>query len=358
MVNFRMLWFTIISAVLLTGVVVIAVIASRRHQRPQTGPGTRPESNVSFTTIDVSTVPDWAPGLSLAQFNEFMRLIEAHFVARDGRLTFDDGWVIREMGEGREPHRYGLTNLAQTCAQSPIEEWPSIIAWHFDYIADEVEHGEADIEVFKSFENARSVLHVRIWAEEALGVFSELDERMPARIDLPGTVTTLVFDLPRTIRSVMRSESDHWNLSDAELFEIALANLRAAGDLPKPECQDIGEGARLYMFVGDSFLVGSIALILEDYPELLGPFGTLVGVPTRHVVIAAPIQNVSAVHVIKQVIPMIDDVSRKGPGTISPHLYWYRDGRYVPLPYQIKESSVAFHPPAEFIEVLNELPER
>lgn len=306
----------------------------------------------------VGIVPDWAPGLNPMQYQRFMQLVEAYFVARHGRFDFEDPWVLSESGDERGPWQYGLTNLAQMCAAAPGDEWEQIIAHHFEVVANELEDDAMQAERFGSFEEARPFLYPRLWPQEALDEMGDVHEHMLARIDLPGTVTTLVFDLPRSVRTVVRDEADRWNLSDSELFEIALANLRKLEDMPRVEAMEFGEGIILYAFAGDSFLTASIALVIKDYPEILGEHGALVGVPTRHIAVVYPVQDLGVVPAINQIIPMLARIEREGPGSISPHLYWYFNGAYMLLPYRLTDKSIDFQPPDAFVEVLNNLPER
>ena len=49
---------------------------------------------------------------------------------------------------------------------------------------------------------------------------------------------------------------------------------------------------------------------------------------------------------------------REGPGSISPHLYWWREGRFAQLPSKVTATSVTFSPPDVFVsEVLDRLSE-
>jgi hypothetical protein len=47
----------------------------------------------------------------------------------------------------------------------------------------------------------------------------------------------------------------------------------------------------------------------------------------------------------------------QGPGSISPDLYWWREGSVTLLPSQFDGSNIQFMPPDEFVQALNALPE-
>ena len=66
--------------------------------------------------------------------------------------------------------------------------------------------------------------------------------------------------------------------------------------------------------------------------------------------------DVSAVvQAINHVIPMIRKYYDEGPGSLSRHLYWWRDGSLRLLPAEVEPSGITFHPPGDFVDVLNGL---
>jgi hypothetical protein len=48
-------------------------------------------------------------------------------------------------------------------------------------------------------------------------------------------------------------------------------------------------------------------------------------------------------------------MEREGPGSITPNLYWYRDGRFTLLPYEIANKQFNFRPPDELVDLMNQL---
>jgi hypothetical protein len=126
---------------------------------------------------------------------------------------------------------------------------------------------------------------------------------------------------------------------------------------PDVSQQDLGEGVTLTLFSDESFFVASHALLLEEHPECVGPFGALVGVPHRHVMLVFPIHDLRVLPAIHMMIPIIAGMERDGPGSISPLLYWYKDGDYTTLPYNIDKNTLNFTPPEDFLAVLNLLGE-
>ena len=56
-------------------------------------------------------------------------------------------------------------------------------------------------------------------------------------------------------------------------------------------------------------------------------------------------------------LQVIVGMHRDGPGSISQNLYWYHEGEYIVLPYELEDQSLRFLPPDDFSELLDELGE-
>ncbi len=94
---------------------------------------------------------------------------------------------------------------------------------------------------------------------------------------------------------------------------------------------------------------------MQDHPQLIGTYGSLVGVPHRHAVLIYPIENIEVVKVITNLIPIITGMYSEGPGSLSPDLFWHRDGILEQLPYQLEDNTIQFTPTERFLEMLNSL---
>ena len=142
-----------------------------------------------------------------------------------------------------------------------------------------------------------------------------------------------------------------------DLFEIGLDNVRAEG---RPEVQtfDLDKGARFFALVGDSFFTSSHALALGEVLVPPSEHGALVTIPHRHAVLFHPIVDMKAILAINSMIPVTFGMYQEGPGSVSPNLYWWRDGALTHLPTKVTSQSITFSPPDAFVnEVLNKLPE-
>lgn len=299
------------------------------------------------------TPPAWASFFSAEQYGQFLHLVAAHFRSKGVTFEMGDGVVLLEPGsEGRQ--QLGLLNLAQLCGRNEPAEWPQIIAEHFDTLNKSQREQQVLEERVADFERVRELLAVRLWPEDYL---RELDgSKLIHRQDIPGTVSALVFDLPSSIRNVTPEEAEGWGMDLDELFELGLANVRE-NCIPDQSEQELTENVSVQLFSDESFFVASHALMLDDHGECIGSFGALVGIPHRHVLLAYPIENLNVLQAIHCLIPVISGMERDGPGSISPRLYWYKDGAYTDLPYRIEGRTLHFSPPEDFVEMLNLLSE-
>jgi hypothetical protein len=117
------------------------------------------------------------------------------------------------------------------------------------------------------------------------------------------------------------------------------------------------QGTALTVYTGDPFYAASHVLIIDDYIRNRSVHGVLVGVPKRDILILHHIQNIGAMEAAGAMLQVIVGMHRDGPGSISPNLYWYHDGDFLALPYELEDQSLKFLPPDEFVELMDELGE-
>jgi hypothetical protein len=300
-------------------------------------------------------VPEWARFFKPQDYQAFLDALLADMERRGLAYELGEG-TLRTAAPGEEPADYGLLNLAQLCNATESAEWPATIARHFDSaFGCARESAEVDARA-NSLEAVRPYLKVRIYHadyREQVGA-----DRLVHRVPAEGLVETLVYDLPGSVRSVPPDHARRWGLGEAELFRIALENVRAE---PRPAVQafDVEGGAAFHALVGDSFFTASHALFLEEYLRPAPEHGAVVAVPHRHAVLYHAIRDMRVMLAIQSMIPVAFGMYQEGPGSISAGLYWWQGaGRLTHLPTHVRSTSVEFSPPDAFVrEVLNRLPE-
>lgn len=293
----------------------------------------------------------WAPFFSPGRQAAFEQEVRRYFDERAIPHRMADGVVYRERA-GQEPSQLGLSNLAQVCNQASPAEWPAIISRHFDTLAQVERETDELQEKLHDLSRVRDRLMVRLTAKEDIPPEAEL----VSREDLPGILTYLALDLPTSVRSIHRADADAWGRTTEELFNIALENVRQQC---RPEIRqvDMGDGILCEVMAGDSFFVASHALLLHEYPQCLGMRGALVAIPTRHSMLAYPINDMGVLKAVQALIAVAQGMAKDGPGSITARLFWYHGGVFTDLPYRVERKKLQFHPPNEFVAMLNGLAE-
>lgn len=290
--------------------------------------------------------PAWASFFEAAHWGHFLSLVADDLRGRGLGPTVDgDGGVVR-LADGR---CFGLSNLAQMCHRERWDRWPALIAHHFGVALRAT--GAADTGPL-DFEPSRASCKLRLWRREALPSPNACHWEIADDL-----VAALTLDLPDLLMTVNEQDAASWPIARADLWNLALANLRADGLLEAPAF-DI-EGARLHVLEGDrSFFAASHVLFLEDYVGP-SPHGCVVAMPRRHTLLWSRIVDLQVVAVIPSMLDLTQRMSHEGPGSISPFLYWWRPGlQLLRLPSQIVGTTVEFHPPEPFLRMLNGLPRR
>jgi hypothetical protein len=279
-------------------------------------------------------VPDWAVFFSDEQWREFERVVRAEITPRrisgdirDGRLT--DGEA-----------RYGLGNLAQMCHGTPVQEWPEVVARHFAITGD---------------------------------LQDELDGTPKARLvsdafmaELPGEYVTrriaedlqlvLCWDAPDRVTTPAREDVVEHGDPEALLAEALVRTRAEPGlDLERHAIPIGDDTVELFSLSGHSFFTATQALWADELDLPVPEHGALVSVPTRHTVLAHPIRDASVIGILGYLVDLTRRLELEGPGSVSPHVYWLREGRFERLDVWHDDEGRHFAPSAEFTAMLEEL---
>ena len=239
----------------------------------------------------------------------------------------------------------GLENLAQMCAPHTPLEWPAIIDL-FMRICLTIKHDEMPTD----FETVKSQIKMRLFP---------LDTKLPdVSVSFPECSefnTVLVIDYPETIGTVTNETIEKWPVAKSQLYDLALQNVWEQ-DKPEVRILETNEGTELIEFRSPSFFISSHALMLDRHLTRPTPNGVLVIIPTRDNVFFHIIENLKVVGEITRLIRIASKFFEDGPGSVTPSLLWWRDGKLINLPYELGDK-LNFFPPPEFVEVLNGLSE-
>lgn len=300
-------------------------------------------------------VPDWASFFSAEDFRIFMAALRQDLTDRDLPHEVNPvAGTVQLSPPGHEPQALGLLNLAQVCHQTPRGEWPEVIERHLD-VALSVYAGGMDYvdRLGTDFARAKSLLKLRLYPDD----YPESGVPMVYRPVAEGLVAVLVYDLPQSIATVPSNHLRAWRKNEDELFTLALENVKAVGKL-EHSTVPLPQGGHLELLTGtDNYFAATHLLCLEDYLDEAPAAGVLVGAPNRHGLVLHRIEGMAVMSALQALLGAVPGMYAEGPGSISPNLYWWREGTLTLLPSLIEGGQINFSPPAEFMEMLNGLAE-
>ncbi len=342
-------------------------------------------------------VPEWASMLAPEEWAWFVATLATELERRSVRhdIDMDTGAVhIALEDAGDAPNVVGLATLAQICRARPRDAWAAAIRHQFD-VAFETKLDRTPGELAKDWLLARDAVKLRLHLANSLPKVPLVTWEIAA-----GLVAVLTFDLPNSVVSVRLEDREKWDVSDEEIYAVALANVRGDGLLPGGTV-DVGEGSSILVLEGhETFFGASHALFLDEYLGERGRYGAVISVPHRHVVLYHPIRDIRVVRALEAMFVTTASMYSEGPGAISPDLYWLppdpegeadledlgalagladigdetdldeddldEDDTAPPhllvrLPFEVVEDTLRFDPPPEFARVLDSLespPER
>jgi hypothetical protein len=287
--------------------------------------------------------------LSANEYNRIIQIVTDYF-EQQGKVFQIERDDIVFPGQSV---KWNLQNVAQKCHLNPPEHWEEIIRDYFLRCEESTSDLSLAVEATADFAQAASLLAVRIWPSGTKDFGGT--ENLVYREDLWDTLSTLVLDLPDTVQSVTPTMLEKWGEDREKLFEMGLTYVLEHCK-PAIEVQQLNNGVKVFVLSGQDFFTTTYALLIDKIPGLVGAYGTLFCIPHRQILIGYPIESDQVVLAMKQMLPITDGLYRKGPGSISTHLYWYYQGKYQAITLDAQKKQVYI--PPEFTDLLNKLAEK
>ena len=298
--------------------------------------------------------PEWARFFSPRQWQRFVDAVLMDMRSRKAIVRYRaDGVILAQLGTEQQEAQFSLTNLAQRCRHASETKWSEVIMNHFDQVIRNIGNQAEEHEALQDFAQLCEQLAVRLIASGTL----PFDGMAAVRNDIPELVSYLALDLPSTVRSVAHTDVEHWGKTPGELYQIGLENILTRHTNFRVETTEPEPGVALIIAMGDDYFVSSHALLLARHPEWVGRYGTLFIVPTRHVLIMHPINDTAFVKAVQLLGIAATKIERDGPGSITRNLYWYHEGHYVKIPYEITGKSFSVTPPEAFATMMSRVTE-
>ncbi len=281
----------------------------------------------------VWTPPAAAEAPARGEWAEFRAMVQEVFL----RYGFDatvgpDGVVAR--GAGGCVERFEAPGLERGPLELPRQEWARFVDACFGEPLRALRGNEAL--AGRAYEEVRDLLALQLFDEMWLSA-QACRESVGAR-DLPGLLTALVCRLPQATFRVAPEAVAAWGREQAEVMAAARANLRSLR--PPLERLMLAPGAEGMRFESRGPFGAAQALALGDLPECSGPFGALVAVPRRELLLVCPLRaGPRAAQVARAaavaLVARIRQSEWEGHTALSRRLYWYHGGEFEELPYEV-----------------------
>jgi hypothetical protein len=292
----------------------------------------------------------WYSFLANDEKIQFESEVNAYFSKKgsDFKINFEEGIIHRN------EHSYGLENIAQIYHQATAEERKNIIPDYFDKLFAGEEEEKKITEHISDFSIMRPFLAVRIYPIDYAAQVG--DSNLVFRKDLDSSLTSLVLDLPSSVRTLKPDEIKPWNISVDSLFSIGISNVFEKYKVEVTK-QEITKSISVWLISSDDVFASTHVFNLKSFPQCVGKYGALILLPHRHSIVTYPIEDLGVVEATKILIPLAQKMFAEGPGSITPSISWHYEGKFINLPYKISSGKIDFVPPDEFVTMLNKLGE-
>jgi hypothetical protein len=289
----------------------------------------------------------------------FGRPVDFEFMSQDEWLAFhcEVFDVVAELGLAvvsidpgvvrlRGGRSLALLQLAQHCNTRSRDTWADLIA---DHLRTMTAHLDEIAEPYSMFD-----LRIRLVPDTPAdsGTLRQLGGRSFAE----GIVQVLAMDVDDAVRCVPTSEvaANGWDIDEAWASALAQTELLETPD--EVHVIDIGGAEMIHIFGERPFMAGTVGVIDDLVGEYahIGPSGAIVSMPLRHSVLVHPIDDPTVRAAIAGMIPISRQLFQQGPGSVSPHLYWWRDGslEWIPTFFDGTLSGVEFYPSPELADLV------
>lgn len=173
-----------------------------------------------------------------------------------------------------------------------------------------------------NFEAVTSSLAVRLYPEDT---YRNAVQAGVWKSDLEGVISVLVYDYPTHTELVPRSHANAWGISEDELFDLGVSNVRAKFAPTIESLEEYG----IHFFFSDEVYVTTLLYSLDSFPQVIGRRGSLVSIPDRHTVVILPLDGHQTGDSSSVFINITLGVHFDSDSPISYHVWWYYQGEFT-----------------------------
>jgi hypothetical protein len=290
--------------------------------------------------------PKWADGLSKETYQSFRAAAEARLDEIGGNASWDEwdaGLVIRHEN-GRIAH-VALARVAAVYAETPAERRPALLDEFFGMVGQPNAFPE-------SWQDARDMLVAKIYPVESFT--HNPSEDMVVRQVADDLIALLQIERPGGFVAIPRTAADKWQVPDAEVWDQALENIHARAPVTD-ETREVADGSHVRALHSENRLAASHLLELQRHLATPAVDGAIVGVPHENLFHFHELADASAEAALGYILSATAEMFTGSPTTgISPHTYWWRDGRLTPVT-SLDNESLRLTPPDDFDRLMRRL---
>lgn len=258
--------------------------------------------------------------------------------------------AVSSIGAGvirlRNGRSLSLLQLAQHCHLRSRDDWHELITTHLCTMTAHLHDG---LEAFSTFD-----LRIRLVPDSPAD--GEVLRSLGARPFVEGIVQVLAIDVAGAVRCVPEREVTELGWDRDAVWASALAQTELLEVPDELHTIDIGGVDILHAFSERAFMASTVRVVDHVVGEIahIGDSGAIVSMPLRHSLLVHPIDDDSARTAIAGLIPITRQLFKQGPGSVSPHLYWWRDGKlqWIPTFFDGTMGGVEFYPSDELANVV------
>lgn len=302
----------------------------------------------------INAVPAWAHFFSAGQYSRFLQLVMNYFSGQRLSYSFEEGFLLMEGDKRNNSGKIGLLNLAQFCHRHDEKDWPTLITNHFNGLNEAAMFERDFASQAHDFNFAKDHIAVRIYSSKYIGA---IEEGLAMGRSLSDDIyAMLVFDFPHSVINVRPEQTLQWPVTNDELFELGLGNVRKK--YPSRISKQILDGILFHIVAEDHYYAPNILFDLETMKHIKSDDGLLIGIPNRHTVLIHSVRDRKVLKAANRMIPAIWGMHGEGPGSLSDKIFWLKDGILTDLPYVIDSENILFNPPEIFLRMLALLKEK
>ncbi|MCS3529519.1 hypothetical protein [Chryseobacterium sp. JUb7] len=240
--------------------------------------------------------------------------------------SLEDGIIKTESG-----FQMGLDNLLYKCkSENDVNVLNNIVKEHVDNLFSSMDLSKSlDL---KQFDKVKQYLSIRIYPKEYFEQYIK-PENSVYKIDLEGTYTVLMLDLPTAFTNVQRGTMfKFWNKSEQEVFSLAQKNINSQKVNKLTQEFDLGGTKIEVSFIDDETYAGSYALdLINNSKDFVGELGSVVAFPNKGIINICKITKEKPLDFVKFIQGtkgLVQKFHDEHPYPISTDFFWYYNGKF------------------------------